>query len=47
MSPRTREVPHNQGLQADEARDVQLGTCVHGGAPSFLVVLTFTEGLRR
>jgi hypothetical protein len=32
--------PPNQGVAAAEARDVQLGTSVGPGAPSFLVVLT-------
>ena len=37
----------NQALQTDEAREVQLGTAAHRGAPSFLVVLTVLTGLRR
>jgi hypothetical protein len=39
--------PPNQALQADEARDVQLGTSAHRGAPSFLFVLTISAGLLR
>jgi hypothetical protein len=35
------------GLAAVEARDSQLGTCTHSGAPRFLVVSLFSEGLRR
>ena len=36
-----------QALQADEARDVQLGTSIDCQGPSCLVVLTVSAGPRR